>query len=246
MMKTTQCSILAKENERPLIAVLPLWDLERNSLWMLSEYMSAIQASGGTPLVLPFDISAHEAARFARLCDGFLFTGGQDVHPSVYGAQEIPGGLVTCPKRDYLETTVLQAALAADKPILGICRGLQLINAALGGSLYQDIPTEHPGPVHRQGKPYDVPFHTVTLEGSLADLLGQKTLPVNSLHHQAVKTLAPGLVPMAFSPDGLVEAFERPASRFLWAVQWHPEYLFKVDESSRMLFRHFMDSCEKS
>ena len=81
-MKTTQCSLPAKENERPLIAVLPLWDLERNSLWMLSEYMSAIQASGGTPLVLPFDISAHEAARFARLCDGFLFTGGQDVHPS--------------------------------------------------------------------------------------------------------------------------------------------------------------------
>ncbi|MBR3065125.1 MAG: gamma-glutamyl-gamma-aminobutyrate hydrolase family protein [Bacteroidales bacterium] len=229
---------------KPVIGVLPLWDVDRTSLWMLTNYLDALRAAGGTPIVLTFDLDSQEIARMAAMCDGLLFTGGQDVHPSVYGEEDRTGRLIPCPKRDQLEVRVLQAALEADKPIFGICRGIQLINAALGGTLYQDLPTEHPSSiVHRQGKPYDVPSHPVKLSGPLAALLNKETIVVNTLHHQAVKTLAPGLEPMAYSPDGLVEAFCKPDCRFLWAVQWHPEYLFEKDPDSLMLFRHFLRQC---
>lgn len=143
---------------KPVIGVLPLWDVDRTSLWMLTNYLEALRAAGGTPIVLTFDLDSQEIARIVAMCDGLLFTGGQDVHPSVYGEEDRTGRLIPCPKRDQLEVRVLQAALEADKPIFGICRGIQLINAALGGTLYQDLPTEHPSSiVHRQGKPYDIP-----------------------------------------------------------------------------------------
>lgn len=229
---------------KPVIGVLPLWDVDRNSLWMLTNYLDALREAGGTPLILTFDLDATEATRLVGLCDGLLFTGGQDVHPSVYGEEDRTGRLIPCPKRDQLEVRVLQAALAADLPVFGICRGIQLINAALGGTLYQDLPTEHPSDIlHRQGKPYDVPAHPVRLKGPLAALLQKDTLSVNTLHHQAVKTLAPGLEAMAWSPDGLVEACYKPDCRFLWAVQWHPEYLFRQDPDSLTLFRHFIRQC---
>lgn len=227
----------------PVIGVTPLWDLDKKSQWMLTEYTESIRRSGGIPVILPFEIDDAQAAQLAALCDGFLFTGGQDVAPSVYGeTAALP--LVTCPKRDELELKMLQAALALDKPIFGICRGLQFINAALGGTLWQDLLSQHPSAiVHRQGKPYDRPVHPVRLTGPLADLLGKKELEVNTLHHQAIRELAPGLEPMADAPDGLVEAFCYPAHRFLWAVQWHPEYLFESDADSRALFVRFIQSC---
>lgn len=231
---------------KPVIGVLPLWDVDRTSLWMLTNYLDALRAAGGTPIVLTFDLEEQEVARLVGLCDGLLFTGGQDVHPSVYGEEDRTGRLIPCSKRDRLEVQVLQTALAAHKPIFGICRGIQLINAALGGTLYQDLPTEHPSPIlHRQGKPYDAPSHTVSLSGPLAELLHKETLPVNTLHHQAVKTLAPGLEPTAYAPDGLVEAFYKPDYRFLWAVQWHPEYLFQKDPDSLALFCHFIHQCHR-
>ncbi|MCR5709887.1 MAG: gamma-glutamyl-gamma-aminobutyrate hydrolase family protein [Bacteroidales bacterium] len=229
---------------RPIIGVLPLWDIDRNSLWMLTEYLDGIREAGGTPLILTFDLEDSEIERFAGLCDGLLFTGGQDVHPSVYGEEDRTGKLIPCPKRDALEKKVLEAALKADKAVFGICRGLQLINAALGGTLYQDLPSEHPSSIiHRQAKPYDKPTHTVSLKGDLAALLGKDVLPVNSLHHQAVRDLAPGLVPVATTPDDLTEAFVMPGARFLWAVQWHPEYLFRNDACSRLLFGNFVSQC---
>ena len=230
--------------DRPIIGILPLWDIDRNSLWMLSEYLEAIRLSGGTPIVLTFDMERPEIERVVAMCDGLLFTGGQDVHPSVYGASDTTGKLTPCPQRDALEKQVLEVALKADKAIFGICRGLQLINAFLGGTLYQDLPTEHPSSIcHKQDKPYDRPAHTVSLTGALARLLQKDSLSVNSLHHQAVRDLAPGLEPAATSPDGLTEAFVMPGAHFLWAVQWHPEYLFQADADSRALFRNFVGHC---
>lgn len=227
----------------PVIGVTPLWDPDKESQWMLTEYTESIRRSGGIPVVLPFHVDAAQASQLATICDGFLFTGGQDVGPSVYGEMEVLP-LVTCPKRDELELKILQAALAQDKPVFGICRGLQFINAALGGTLWQDLPSQHPSAtVHRQGKPYNRPTHSVRLAGPLADLLGKNELGVNTLHHQAIRVLAPGLEPMAIAPDGLVEAFRSPAHRFLWAVQWHPEYLFETDPDSRALFARFVQTC---
>jgi putative glutamine amidotransferase len=144
-----------------------------------------------------------------------------------------------------MEGTVLQMALERDLPVLGICRGIQFINAYLGGSLYQDLPSQHPSEVeHHQSPPYDVPAHAVALvEGSpLRRCLGVERLPVNSYHHQAVRRLAPGLEAMACAPDGLIEAAYMPGKRFLWTVQWHPEFSYKTDEYSRRIFQALIDS----
>ena len=231
---------------KPIVGVMPLWDEEKDSLWMLPGYLDGIRQAGGLPLIFPFSADPAELAQLAALCGGFLFTGGQDVSPEVY--HESPEALTKpCPKRDEMERILLEYALAEDKPVLGICRGIQFINAAMGGTLYQDLPTQHPSDtVHRQQPPYERPVHDVEVlaDSPLRRLLGAAALRVNSLHHQAVKDLAPGLRPMAVSPDGLTEALYRPDSRFLWAVQWHPEFSFRVDEPSRRIFRAFVAAME--
>lgn len=215
-------------NQPPIIGITPLWDSERKSLWMLPDYMDGIKAAGGIPVVLPIDISEDGADHIIEACDGFLFTGGQDV--------------ASCPERDNPETLLLSKALQADKPILGICRGLQFINVFLGGTLWQDLPSEHPSEiVHRQAKPYGIPTHTVTLRGELKSLLDKDILEVNTLHHQAIKDLANGLTTMAVAPDGIIEAIMMKNKRFVWAVQWHPEYMFTTDKNSMKIFKYFVN-----
>ena len=190
-------------------------------------------------------MSYKDAERIVETFDGFLFTGGQDVSPSLYGTEDATGTIVSSPERDKEETLLLQKALEADKPVLGICRGLQFINVFLGGTLWQDLPSQHPsGIVHRQGKPYGVPTHQVSISGELQSLLGKDILDVNTLHHQAVKDLGNGLTPMAVAPDGLIEAFQMLDKRFVWAVQWHPEYLFKTDKDSLAIFSCFVEHCK--
>lgn len=232
-------------NKSPLIGVTPLWDAARQSVWMLPDYLDGIKAAGGLPVVLPLDLSEEDAERIVETCDGFLFTGGQDVSPSLYGMEDATGTIVSSPERDQLEALLLSKALEADKPILGICRGLQFINAFLVGTLWQDLPSQHPSEiVHRQGKPYGVPTHQVKLSGDLQILLGKDILEVNTLHHQAVKDLGNGLIPMAVAPDGLIEAVQMTGNRFVWAVQWHPEYLFRTDKDSLAIFSCFVEHCK--
>ena len=231
-------------SKSPIIGVTPLWDAERKSVWMLPDYLDGIKAAGGVPVVLPIEMSEADADRIVETCDGFLFTGGQDVSPELYGTKDITGTVVPSPERDKLESLLLEKALQADKPILGICRGLQFINAFLGGTLWQDLPSQHPSDiVHRQGKPYDVPTHKVSLTGDLRTLLGKDTLEVNTLHHQAIKDLGKDLIPMAESPDGLIEAVKMVGKRFVCAVQWHPEYMFKTDGDSLRVFSWFVRQC---
>lgn len=223
-----------------LIGITPLFDNNFHNIWMLPDYIDAVREAGGTPLLLTPDASDEELDEIVTRCDGFLFTGGQDLAPSVYGAGTSPLCGEASRERDRLETRLFSRLLSADKPVLGICRGIQLFNACLGGDLYQDLPSERPdSPVHKQEKPYDRPFHSVRI---LPDTLlsrcldGQTGLSVNSLHHQAIRRAAPGAVPCALSPDGLVEGIELPGKRFFLAVQWHPECLPKNDPS-RVLFR---------
>lgn len=230
---------------KPLIGLLPLVDEERNSYWMLPEYMEAVEKSGGIPVMLPLMEEPETLRQMVQQFDGFLFTGGQDVSPWVYHAEPLEGKTVCCAARDRMETALLKILMEADKPVFGICRGLQLINAALGGSLYQDLPTEYASDVcHRQQPPYDQPQHRVTLiPGTpLEKLLQEETLEVNSRHHQAIRVLAPGLKEMAVSIDGLIEAFYLPEHRFFWAVQWHPEHAYTSSEESRKLFRAFINA----
>lgn len=230
-----------------IIGLVPLWDSERQSYWMLPGYMEGIIAAGGLPVMLPLTSDAALLDQLAASCDGFLFTGGQDVLPALYGEARLPQCGECSPARDAMEQALLERALAADKPVLGICRGIQFLNAALGGTLYQDIPTQFPTPLeHHQTPPYDRPAHTVTLTpgAPLCRLLGMETLAVNSYHHQAIKTLSPQLAEMARAQDGLVESVFMPGKRFVWAIQWHPEFSYKTDESSRQILRAFVEAAE--
>ncbi|MGN0692334.1 MAG: gamma-glutamyl-gamma-aminobutyrate hydrolase family protein, partial [Oscillospiraceae bacterium] len=126
------------------------------------------------------------------------------------------------------------------------CRGIQFINAALGGTLWQDIPSQKPSQTeHHQSPPYDVPIHNVTIsEGTpLFELLGQSEIRVNSYHHQAVKKLSPKLLPMAYSEDGLIEGVYSPDKKYIMAVQWHPELSYLKDKNSMLIFKSFIEAC---
>lgn len=230
---------------KPVVGIMPLWDEEKNSIWMLPGYPDGIIQAGAVPVIFPFLDDKDEISRLVNICDGILFTGGQDVSPKLYGEEPLDGLVSCCEKRDAMEAIVLKLSMESEKPILGICRGIQFINAALGGTLYQDLPLQHPSNIgHHQNAPYDAPAHEVSLiKGSpLQECLKTESLPVNSYHHQAVKRPAPELEVMAFSPDGLAEALYMPSQKFLWAVQWHPEYSYKTDQSSRKIFRAFVES----
>lgn len=233
---------------KPLIGVTPLFDRERDSYWMLPGYFLALESVGAVPVMLP--LSADEAAlsNVIESLDGFLITGGPDAAPAYYGEETKPGCGEICPERDTLEMALLRLLWDADKPVFGICRGLQMMNVQRGGTLFQDLPTEHPSEVcHRMEAPYDRTVHTVTVlkDTPLCQLFGAESVGVNSSHHQAVKTLAPGLLPMAVSPDGLTEAIFSPEKRFYWAVQWHPERLWIKDAYSRKLFETFVNAAKE-
>ena len=157
------------------------------------------------------------------------------------------GNVEPCKARDDMEVVLLKKVMEADKPVFGICRGLQFINAALGGTLYQDLPTQFKSEVnHRQPAPYDEPIHPVKPEeGSWIEALaGSDAIMVNSCHHQGLKDLAEGLVVSAKAEDGLVEAVEMPGKKYLKAVQWHPEFMHKKDEVSKKIFKDFVEHCK--
>lgn len=231
---------------KPIIGVMPLWDDEKESIWMLPGYLDGIKEAGGLPIIFPLTDDEQEIVQLCNLCSGFLFTGGHDVGAEVYKEEALPGMVDSCEARDKLEQQVLEIAIADDLPVLGICRGIQFINASLGGSLYQDLPTQHPSDTeHHMTAPYDTEIHKVKIydDTPLRKLLQEEEIGVNSYHHQAVKVLSPKLVAMAESEDGLIEAVYMPGKKFLWALQWHPEFSYKVDEKSRKIFEAFVNAC---
>ncbi|HEY9015875.1 MAG TPA: gamma-glutamyl-gamma-aminobutyrate hydrolase family protein [Gemmatimonadales bacterium] len=190
-------------------------------------YVSAVLAAGGVPLVLSPMLGSSLAARALDGIDGLLLTGGEDLDPAWYGAQ--PSPLLSPPsrQRDQFELALFAVARQRGLPILGICRGIQLINVALGGTLYQDLPSERPGPVeHRPEGARDARSHRVRLQpdSRAASVLGRAEVTVNSSHHQAIRDLAPGLVASGWTDDELIEAVETTGDApWLLAVQWHPE-----------------------
>ncbi|MBQ6280921.1 MAG: gamma-glutamyl-gamma-aminobutyrate hydrolase family protein [Oscillospiraceae bacterium] len=218
---------------KPTIGLTPLYDVERESFWMLPDYMDLLRAAGAVPIILPPVKTRTEADDVLNCVDGLLLTGGQDVDPALYGASRADSCGAVVPERDASDLLLLKTALNRKLPVLGVCRGLQLLNAALGGTLWQDLPSERPSEVcHSMQKPYDAEAHRVTVlpETPLAALLDEETIPVNSRHHQAIRDLAPVLRPMAISTDGLIEAFWMPEQPFVWGVQWHPEHSFRADD----------------
>jgi len=232
--------------ERPIIGVIPLWDDKKDSVWMLPGYTHGLEEAGATPLILPLTVSEAVLKQAAGLCDGFLFTGGHDVNPKLYNQEKSALCGEICEARDKMEAYIFrEAVLKRGKSALGICRGIQFFNAILGGTLYQDIPTEFPSAVNHNvsGPPYDAPAHAVRLlpESALYKLAGKERVEVNSYHHQGINKLADGLEVMALSDDGLVEAICLPGHPCLRAVQWHPEFSLK-DDFSKKIFASFVET----
>ena len=209
-------------------------------------YGRSVEGSGGLPLVLPYIEDEKIIDEFVALCDGFLFSGGVDVEPTIYGEEKKPTCKATEPNRDRLELAVFKKVYLSGKPILGICRGIQFINAALGGTLYQDIPTEYEtdlSHVQREGKME--PSHDILIkrDSPLYALIGRERMLGNSFHHQAVKRLADGLSVMATAEDGIIEGFYDPRKRYLRAYQWHPERLCGYDADNKRIFDEFIKQC---
>lgn len=234
---------------KAVIGVTPLYDSERESIWMLPGYMNALEEAGAVPVILPLSADRDTSLAAARLCDGILFTGGQDVSPSLYGEAVSNKCGEVCKMRDEEEKILLEYALGEDIPTLGICRGIQFINAFLGGTLWQDIDTCIPSAVeHHMNAPYDRSVHTVSIaeNSPLYALLGKGEIGVNSYHHQAVRKVADCLCVSAVAEDGIVEGIYMPGKRFVQAVQWHPEFFYKKDENSRRIFGAFVSAAEQN
>lgn len=235
--------------KRPVVGLVPLYDDGKDSYWMLPGYMTVLEEAGAIPVMLPLTGNKEVVAQLARQLDGFLLTGGHDVGPAVYGEEkrEVCGTL--CEARDQMECCLLEEVLKLDKPVFGICRGLQLLNAHLGGTLYQDLVQEFSNEKiivdHRMQPPYDAVAHMVhVVPGTFLEKAVKKTeIGVNSCHHQGICRLASSLKAAAHSEDGLVEAVEMPGKRFVAAVQWHPEFSFKKNEESRKIIAEFVEVC---
>ncbi|MBN2388054.1 MAG: gamma-glutamyl-gamma-aminobutyrate hydrolase family protein [Anaerolineales bacterium] len=211
---------------------------------LLRAYVSAVVQAGGAPLLIPSDLPAAERKAVFERLDGVLFSGGGDIAVELAGGQEHPRLSGLDPARDNLELPLVRDAVESGKPFLGICRGFQVVNVALGGSLYTHLGDHRPGTLKHDYYPdwrRDHLAHEVRVEAGsrLAEILGMTSGLVNSLHHQGVDRIAPSLRQVAFADDGLVEGLELPDHPFGLAVQWHPEWLTERQEA-RSLFRAFV------
>jgi putative glutamine amidotransferase len=209
-------------------------------------YTQAISQAGGSPVLIPLGLPDEMLGEMLRSLDGLLFSGGGDIETWRYGAESTPKVKFADPDRDRVEMRLVQDAVVAGLPFLGICRGLQAINVALGGTLYPDIKDSYPQAIEHTfypGWPRDHIAHDVDVQAGslLAEILGATNLPVNSLHHQAVDRLATGLKAIAHAPDGIIEGVILPEVPFGLAVQWHPECML-AHKPMRDLFRAFVEA----
>lgn len=235
---------------KPLIGVTA--DIEvrngREYIYLRTTYTEAVEQAGGLPIVLaPVQTPHRDVSTVTAMLeglDGLLFTGGEDIHPRYYG-EEICASLDLSPdRRTDFETALLNEAIRLKKPILAICHGMQLVNIAFGGTLWQDLSTRRPQSMRHRASVDESCSHLISVtRGSLLEkLIGGEEFESASYHHQAVKSVGKGLQVVASAPDGVVEAFELPGYPFLLGVQWHPEKTLD-SEVTRRLFREFIGVC---
>ena len=240
---------------RPIIGIpmqtMPAIPGETPDCWVVGQrYVQCLVAAGATPWLIPLLGDDAALRPIYDHLDGLLLAGGSDVDPASYGEERRPVCGRSDRRRDRVELTLLRRAVQDGKPVLAICRGMQILNVALGGTLFQDLASERPEGIRHnyfapaEGYQRDSLVHAVRAErcSQLGEILGREHIEVNSLHHQGIKTLAPGLRPTAFAGDELIEAVEVADSDFMIGVQWHPEELTDAHAPQQRLFRAFVDA----
>lgn len=212
---------------RPIIGIVPTFKVDEKCLELPDRYVQAVASAGGAPMVLPFNRNVAVYETLLPNVDGFVLSGGQDIDPVRYG-EEITFGKAEeiSPGREEVEYLIISFARQYGVPLLGICRGMQIINVAFGGALYQDLDAQASRAGHWQEIEYDKPTHHVSFESDskLKSIIGKDDAYVNSMHHQGIRSLGNGLRAAAYGEDGLIEAVEAPDLPFMIGVQWHPEF----------------------
>lgn len=229
----------------PKIGITCDEDTKDGKIFLTNYYLRCVQRAGATPWLIP-SIEKNISEYLSSL-DGIILSGGVDVDPLYFNQEPIIGMGEITPGRDNFEVKLIQAAVIMDIPVLAICRGVQVLNIALGGNIYQDILSQVPGVYkHSQNAPKWYPTHTIHIiqDSLLVDIFKSNTMKVNSFHHQAVCTLADGVVSIANSTDGLVEAITMPSKKFILGVQWHPECMADKFKEQQQLFNHFVQACK--
>lgn len=240
--------------KHPIIGIAPSLEVyekgpyvSQNKLGLNCFYIEAISLAGGIPLILPILQNQDQLKSQLDLIDGLLLCGGDDVHPEFYGEEPHLALGNTFTERDHHELRLIKYAKKAEMPILGICRGMQLLNVAFGGTLYQDIPQQYPtnNHCHLQTLAPALSEHKVILSAGshLHQIFNRSELHVNSLHHQGIKKLADSLQATAHAPDGMIEAIEAKEEPFLIGIQWHPEQMIKSEPIMQVLFKAFISHC---
>jgi putative glutamine amidotransferase len=216
--------------ERPLIAVTtalaPTGSHALPGVKLNAQYIASVEAPGGTALLVTPTHDTRSVERIVGMCHALVLTGGEDVDPTRYGQAPHPALGEVSPERDAAEFAALEAAIRRGIPVLAICRGMQLLNVAMGGTLFQDLPSQrHDGVIHEQEAPVNERWHgaTVGAETGIERIFGTRELFINSFHHQGVDRLGNGLRACVWAEDGLIEGFEGEGPAWMYGVQWHPE-----------------------
>ncbi|MBQ8814826.1 MAG: gamma-glutamyl-gamma-aminobutyrate hydrolase family protein [Lachnospiraceae bacterium] len=236
-------------NHKPIIGLTSSYEKTDKADYVFSNhsYLNSIRRFGGIPLIIPTEGEDDELEVLVGLCDGILLSGGDDIDPALYGEEALNDTLQLTPVRDAVERKVCDLAVKRELPMFGICRGVQMMNVYFGGSLYQDIPAQIETDIkHRMDPPAHRTCHQCIIEKDtpLYELIGREEIGVNSHHHQAVKSVAPGFTVMGRAEDGIVEAIYDPSRPFVWGVQWHPERIWDIEDSSAKLFEAFIEACK--
>lgn len=231
-------------NKRPIIGVTAY--TKDGKLELNSNYLDAVIYNGGVPVILPYTEDEAVLEELIATCDGFLFSGGGDIDPAYYGEEVLPECGAIDPARDVPEMALLRRVLATDKPILAICRGCQLVNIALGGTLWQDIPSQLGTNVEHRILPGTELAHDAKILKAtpLYEVIGYEDIMINTIHHQAVKELGKGLCPMVLAPDGIIEGYYLDDKRYIRAYQWHPERIYPICKESAPIFADFIKACK--
>ncbi|GIO22787.1 gamma-glutamyl-gamma-aminobutyrate hydrolase family protein [Oceanobacillus sp. J11TS1] len=234
---------------KPIIGVTASMEVDGMEYKMNLRNIRAIEQTGGIPVILPYYHDYQDIEALLDKIDGLYLPGGYDIDPSLFGDSPHPKLGIIIPERDRLENEVISYFLDKDKPILGVCRGCQILNVVTGGTMYQDLDTQYTGQLiqHTQKAAFHHRSHSVNITPSslLGNLVQATEIKVNSFHHQANRTLGKDFMISAVAADGVMEAFESKIHRFVLGVQWHPEGLVNLsDDRSLAIYQGFIQACK--